>query len=191
MKSIKAIIISVLLFPCLSHASVFDFSYLFQGGYGDDRGLEPTLVKGHFSGERNGDYVKNISDIHISIQGREFSNNLISILYAPEIGNPWVYDQEGLVSFDASLNNFMFTDAGYLTQGTNTNYFLFINHAPTEFTLRQASNDNGGYSYGFDDNSYINTSWTLVERVPEPSTLILIFSGLLLLGIKRISKSRI
>ncbi len=185
MKGVNAIILSTLLFPAISQAAMFDFSYLFQEGYGDDRGIEPTLVKGYFSGERDGDYVKNISNIKVSIQGRPFSNNLISSLYAPDIGSPWVFDKEGQVSFNASLNNFKFVDNTYATEGTYTNYFLFTNHIDTGTILRQASNDNGGYSYGFDSDSQINLSWSLVERVPEPSTWILIISGLIFAGIRR------
>lgn len=190
MKYINAILLSALILPSISQAAIFDFSYLFQEGYGDNRGIEPTLVKGYLSGDKDGDYVKNISNIHMSIQGRPFSNNLTSILYAPGIGNPWVYNQEGLVSFDASLNNFMFFDGTYAAQGTQTNYFIFINHPGTGLIYRAASNDISGYSYGFDRDSQVNTSWSLVERVPEPSTLILIISGLMFAGIRRFTRPR-
>jgi len=188
MKYIKAILLSTLLYPCISHAAIFDFSYLFQAGYGDNRGIEPTLVTGSFFGEQDGNFVKNITGIEVSIQGRKYSDNLISVLYSVETGSPWDFNQEGAVSFDVTLNNFKFVDDSYATEGTYTNYFLIINY-PDGNSLRQADNSNGGYSYGFDSNSLSNDSWSLIEReVPEPSILILLASGLAITAVRRAKK---
>jgi len=188
MKYIKALFLSTLLYPCISQAAIFDFSYLFQEGYGDDRGIEATLVTGSFSGEQDANFVKNITDIEVFIQGRKFSNNLISVLYSVETGNPWDFNQEGAVSFDVTLNNFIFVDDTYATEGSYTNQFSITN-PPSGNSLRQASNDNGGYSYGFDNNSLLNDSWSLVEReVSEPSLPMLLLSGLGIMAIRRIRK---
>lgn len=188
MKFLKLFTLTFLLYPCLSQAAVFDFSYLFQEGYGDNRGIEATLVTGSFSGDREGDFVKNISDIKVEIQGRGFSNNLISILYSVNTGNPWDFTQEGAISFDVTLNNFMIVDNTYATKGTYSNYFYIVNY-PDGGSTRQASNDNGGVSYGFDNNPFLNNSWSLVERqAPEPSGLILLLSGLVFLTIYRFKK---
>lgn len=187
MKYIKAILLSTLLYPCISHAAIFDFSYLFQAGYGDDRGIEPTLVTGSFFGEQDGNFVKNITGIEVSIQGRKYSDNLISVLYSVETGSAWDFSQEGAVSFDVALNNFMFVNGTYATEGPS-NHFSIINY-PDGNSLRQADNSNGGYSYGFDNDSLSNDSWSLIEReVPEPSILILLASGLAITAIRRVKK---
>ncbi len=184
MKSVFTKILGVLLFvPAMSYAANFQFSYLFQSGYGDNRGIEPTKVTGTFVGVEDGLFVRNVSDIKINIQGREFSPNLVSALYAPVNGNPWDFTNEGLVSFDAMKNNFVFVDADYAVNGTYTNYLLFTNDQNTTL-LRQATNDNGGYSYGFDDDSWTNDSWKLVS-VAEPGSLVLLMIGVLMIRLRR------
>lgn len=188
MKYIKLLVLSILLYPCISQATVFDFSYLFQEGYGDNRGIEPTLVSGSFSGEQDGDFVRNITDIEVFIQGRKFSDNLISALFSEETGNPWDFNREGAVSFNVALNNFIFVDDSYATEGTITNYFYITNQSNGN-SLRQALNDNGGYSYGFESNSLLNDSWSLIVRkVPEPTILLLLLTGLAIIAIRRTNK---
>lgn len=183
MKSVLTKISGIFfLIPAMSYATNFQFSYLFQEGYGDDRGIEPTNLTGTFVGKEDGIYVRNVHDIKIKIQGKDFSSNLISALYAPETGSPWDFTNEGAVSFDAMKNNFIFVDADYALNGSYTNYFLFTNYQDNSL-LRQASNDNGGYAYGFDDDSWQNDSWTLTT-VPEPSSLSLIVLGLVILIIR-------
>lgn len=156
MLKLKHLLLPLAFTPLLAQATLFDFSYTFQSSYGDDRGIEATTVEGSFNGDADGLYVRNLSDITISIQGRDFSTPLTSILYSPTTGNPWDKSLEGDVSFDAALNNFMFVDADYINSGSFTNYFYMIHFG--DFTQRQASNDNGGYSYGFDDDSLLNSS---------------------------------
>jgi hypothetical protein len=183
MSKLKVLIISLLFSPMLSYATVFDFSYVFQAGYGDDRGISPTTITGSFNGDQEGNYVTNLSDIKIAIQGREFLPNLVSVLYSPATGTPWDFSQEGQVSFDVMQNNFMFVNAEYANGGSLTNYF-YITSDPA--IMRQASNDNGGYSYGFDDNTLSNQSWKLSAReVPEPSGLLLLALGLIAVVLKR------
>ena len=127
MLKLKCAILSLALIPLLAQATLFDFSYTFQSGYGDNRGVEPTLVQGSFIGEADGLYVKNLSDIKVTIQGRDFSNSLTSILYSPTSGNPWDTSSEGQISFDVNLNNFMFVDSDYASSGSYTNYFYITN----------------------------------------------------------------
>jgi hypothetical protein len=184
MTKLQSLLLTILFAPLLAHATIFDFSYEFQSGYGDNRGLEQTSVNGSFTGQQDGIFVTHISNINVSIQGRDFSNNLTSILFSPATGAPWDTSQEGAVSFDVALNNFMFTDSDYVSNGTSTNYFYIFNY--DNFTQRQASNDNGGYSYGFDIDSATNDSWKLSARsVPEPSSLLLLIIGLGLIPLLR------
>jgi|GEM_PF-1497672 len=183
MSKLKFLLISLLFSPMLSHATVFDFSYVFQAGYGDDRGISPTTITGSFNGEQEGNYVTHLSDIKVAIEGREFSQNLISVLYSPATGTPWDFSQEGQVSFDVMQNNFMFVNAEYASTGSFINYFYITSDPAIQ---RQASNDNSGYSYGFDDNSLNNQSWKLSAReVPEPSALLLLVLGLIPVVLKR------
>lgn len=189
MLKLKSALLSLAFAPLLAHATAFDFSYVFQSGYGDDRGIEATTVQGSFNGDIDGLFVKNLSDITVNIQCRDFSNPLISILYSPTTGNPWDTSTEGVVSFDATLNNFMFVDADYINTGSSTNYFSIIHFGG--LTQRQASNENNGYSYGFDDNSLLNSSWKLsVHEVPEPQIPLLLLGGLSIVGLRRLILSR-
>ena len=183
MLKLKCLVMSLLLTPLIAHATLFDFSYVFQAGYGDDRGISPTTITGSFNGEQKGNYVTNLSDIKVSIEGRDFSENLISVLYSPKTGGPWDFSQEGQVSFDVMQNNFMFVNSEYANNGPFINYFYITSDPATQ---RQASNDNGGYSYGFDDNSLSNQSWKLSAReVPEPSALLLLALGFIPVVLKR------
>jgi hypothetical protein len=186
MNSTFNVLLFTLLFtPLTSLAAVFDFSYVFQSGYGDNRGIGPTSVTGSFNGEQEGLYVTHLSNINVQIEGRDFSQNLISVFYSPTTGTPWDLSQEGTISFDLMLNNFQFVDAAYATSGTFTNYFYLVSDSNIQ---RQAFNNNGGHSYGFDNSSLTNQSWKLTAReVPEPSTLFLLAFGLIPLVLKRFS----
>lgn len=185
MKSLLKLSLTTLLsLPLISHAALFNFSYEFQNGYGDNRGLEPTKITGSFNGNQDGLFVRNLSNISVNIQGRDFSQPLSIFLYDPTTANggPFTSD-EGLISFDAMLNNFMIADSDYLTNGSFTNYFIFINYQ-NSYLDRSALNDNGGQSYGFDQDSFSNNSWRLTQ-VPEPASWLLMAGGLALFACRR------
>lgn len=188
MKSLLKLSLATLLsLPLISHAALFNFSYEFQAGYGDDRGIEPTLITGSFNGTQDGLFVKNISNIRANLQGREFAQPLIAIRYDPVIGDPFT-PEEGIFSFDVMLNNFMIIDDTYFTERYHTNEFSILNYQNMEWGFselsRVAINDNGGYSYGIDIDSSTNTSWRLT-LVPEPAGWLLMASGLALLPRRR------
>lgn len=183
MLRLKYLFLSLALTPLLAQATLFDFSYTFQSGYGDDRGIEATTVQGSFNGDADGLFVKNLTDIKVNIQGRDFSSPISSIATTE---NPWDTSIEGIVSFDINLNKFMFVDSDFLNTGSYTSYFYIRNISNT--TQRQASNDNGGYSYGFDDDSSLNSSWKLeVHEVPEPQLLLLLLGGIATISARRLT----
>lgn len=177
MKSLlrAALAASALLCIVNAQASVFSFSYTF----GDQQTITGTL-----NGDAAGDYVNNISNVHVFFDNTEFSGSLLSAGYDTTTGQ---FEGAGtaVVSTKAGLNNFIFADADPTGPAFANNYFYFLND-PSYGQEVFAVNYNLDAIPSALDNPAGN--WSLTEQavaVPEPSSIALTLGALGLLGLSR------
>ncbi|MES1195846.1 MAG: PEP-CTERM sorting domain-containing protein [Steroidobacter sp.] len=152
-------------------ASSFDFSYLFGDG---------TSLTGTLSGDLNGSLVTNISNVHVFLNGTEFSGGSLFAAAWNTTTHDWDNTIPAVVSTNAALNNFIFADADVPTDFGVSNYFYFVNDPASPGNQVFANNLNTG-DIALDDTP--NGSWSLTAvPTPIPAALPLLISGIGLLG---------
>lgn len=158
-----------------AHAETFNFSYSFADG---------QAITGSLSGNLKGDLVENISNLHISFGGVDFTGSLVGASWDDTAGN-WNSAAGAVLSTNAAKNNFIFGDADPQHDYNNiNNYFFFVNSkglGNTAFAL----NCNGDCAQSAFDEPTNNASWSLtaaVAPVPEPGTTAMLLGGLGLVG---------
>lgn len=178
MKSLlrAALAASTFLFVVNAHANVFSFSYTF-----DDK----QTITGTLNGDAAGDYVNNISNVHVFFNNTEFSGSLLSAGYDATTGQ---FEGAGtaVVSTKAGLNNFIFADADPTSTDVANNYFYFFND-PSYGQEVFAVNYNLAAIPSAIDHPAAGI-WSLTEQtadVPEPSSIALTLGALGLLGLSR------
>lgn len=166
---LKATALAAALAAGGAHASDFTFSYTFGDG---------SALTGSLSGDLNGAYVENVSNIHVSLNGNEFTG---APLFAAS-WNPSTLDWDSApakISTDASLNNFIFADSNVPADFGASNYLFFTNDA-TNGQAVFATNINTG-DIAYDSLAITGTSgtWSLQPAaVPLPAPALLFTSGL-------------
>jgi hypothetical protein len=159
----------LLISASLTHAAPFNFSYNFDNG---------TAVAGSLDGTRSGDYVTDVSNVSLTING----NSVGAV-------DVWGYDGELTydVSFDPGLNYFWFAEAGAWDVNTQTQTGgIWGNYG---FALDALdSNDDWvvDLAHGIPDTwTTMNDSWSL-NAVPDTgSTAALLGAGVFALAAAR------
>jgi len=168
---LKAAALVAALSSCAANASTFDFSYVF----GDGQSLNGSL-----SGDLNGAFITNISDVQVSFNGASFSSTPLFAAAWNTNTHAWDNTIPAIVSTNALLNNFMFADTNVPTDFGTSAYFYFVNDPASPGDQVLANNLNTG-DIALDDLP--NGSWSITAApVPLPAALPLLLSGLGLFG---------
>ncbi|GAA0857869.1 PEP-CTERM sorting domain-containing protein [Aliiglaciecola litoralis] len=184
MKSMTKIFAAlVALSPFMAQAGLFEFSYTFNNN-GDS-------VQGSFSGDQNGNLIENLSDIIVSVNDVELTAPLFDYrIECEDTGCFWV--SGGVVSFDGTLNNFVFMDdATFPATFDYTNYFLQVPEFVDEGIQAQTGMcfDNLSICNSEINDGNTGNSWQLTRvEVPEPMTLALLGFGLAGFGMAKRKK---
>jgi hypothetical protein len=151
-----------------AQAADFTFSYQFDAS---------SFITGTLSGDLDGLFVTNISNVHVSMNGTEFTGGSLFAAAWNTTTSSWDNTIGAKVSTDASLNNFIFADANVPTDFGVSNYFFMLNDSnPTFGHEAFATNLNTGDAA---DNTPITGSWSLqqVAAVPEPDSYAMLLAG--------------
>lgn len=154
-----------------ANATTYNFSYTFS---------DNSVLTGFLSGNLNGAFVDNISNVHVTFDGTDFTGGaLFHAAWNTSTGN---FDNAiaAVVSTNAALNNFVFADANVPTDKNFSNYFYFVNDPATLGHEAYAINGNTG-DVALDNPA--NASWTLTAAVPEPASAAMLLTGLGLIGV--------
>lgn len=173
LKASKRALLSFAALMAISNsvfAGLFEYSYHF----GDD-----TSVSGTLTGDVNVNYVENVNNVTLTFN----TTTLRQTFYSVGLYNlSWSGD--AIVSFDASLNNFLFTDAENYPSSTDYTAFFEIINIP-EYNLHRARAYSDSLAVNTSDRPIVSNHWRLTEitSVPEPSSLTLLSFALLIMGI--------
>lgn len=156
-----------------ANATTFDFSYTF-----DDN----TALTGTLQGDLSGSLITNVADVHVFLNGTEFSGAPLFASAWDPVAQNWDNTKAPVISTNAALNNFILADTNVPTDFGASNYFYFINDS-TNGSQVFANNVNTG-QIALD--SPANGTWSIAAApVPLPATLPLLISGLGLLVARR------
>lgn len=188
-----AAVIVMALCTFSAKAGVFDFSYTFGSG---------DVVSGSLSGTQNGNFVDNVSNVSVFFNGNPFIGN-------PNLYQPY-YALEGccflpgapVISFDANLNNFSFSDAPPNTpaanyfnmNGTDKDFWWTGDRSPLRYAMAWTGTVSVGDvtanspTYPGANGEFNAAKWSL-NAVPEPATLALMSLGMLGVVVSRRRKN--
>lgn len=173
MKLLKTGLLTVLaLASFAANAETFNFSYTFD---------DSSTLAGSLSGTLNGLFIDNITDIHVSLNGNEFSGSPLFAAAWNTTTNFYDNTIAPVVSTNASLNNFIFADANVPTDFGVSNYFYFVNDPASLGHEAFATNLNTG---DIAQDNPTNSSWSITAApVPEPDSYAMLLAGLGLVSV--------
>ncbi len=113
--------------PCLSllalgaalaaNATVFEYSYAINDGHG-----YTALISGGFTGNIDGNFVKDLSDVTVFINGHQIGGTIYTAGYDYSYGASF----PAMVSFDVSQNNFLFINSNVQANDWDSTGFFSI-----------------------------------------------------------------
>lgn len=172
-----ALTVTLALASLTAHADTYNFSYTFDGS--NTSTGDTVVLTGFLTGTLNGSFIENVSDVHVFLNGTEFS----SPLYAEGWNASGSPDSTvaPVISTDAALNNFIFADTDVSTDPDALNYFWFTSGQAFAVNFQQL--DAGNNALTAYDSGASNANWSLVAApVPEPGPYALLAAGLGLTG---------
>lgn len=175
-KLLKITALILALLPISSYAQTFNFSYQFGSG---------DLITGSLTGDLNGLYVDNISNVSVALNGTPFvgSPNLFHPLWNEAspgcCGGNWDSGTPAVVSTDGNLNSFMFVDTDVPTDTNFMNSFYYVNTSGGLHHI--AAYIKSPLANYFDSGADNASKWSLTP-VPEPETYAMMMMGLGLIG---------
>ena len=144
-------------------------------------------VSGTLTGDLDGDYVKNIGNITMFINGIKLGKTFYA--YGNDFDN--IYTNTSMLSANAALNNFSFLDTGNWQVDAFTTRFTFDGYADNDpFHYNHVSYAVNGSTTNSAFDRPMNPSWRLEiippgGEAPEPATLLLAGAALAGLGAAR------
>ena len=164
-----------------SHGDTFDFSYTFADNYYSSGFV--TEFSGSFQGIRNGIFVDNVTDVSLFFNGIPVNGPIYTATYNPILNR---YVNGALVSFDVTMNNFLFINSDYANNGNQvaTDY-AYADSFPASlpnltgpYTVAIGLNNPfGGLVETFDIPS-VQANWTLTDvssSVPDGGSTVAMF----------------
>lgn len=114
-------LLAALLSPLSANGALYKFTY----SYWDDQ-----KVSGYFRGEESGDFIVNITDIEVMVDGIAYNTPLYAHGFDP-VNVQWV-NLAPVMSSNANLLNFFIADSSdFPASQPNSNYFFVVNwHLP-------------------------------------------------------------
>jgi hypothetical protein len=151
--------------------TVFDFSYTFIDG---------QVLTGSLDGTLNGQFINNVSNVSVTFDGNTFTGNLFAGSYVAATDSFNFSPGAAIISTNASLNNFIFSDSNSpnAQDALANNIFYFVNgSSPGGFAVEAlGENSNTG---DIDQDTAAGGKWTIAAApVPLPAALPLLISGL-------------
>lgn len=175
MKLLKTLAFSaaLALTSFAANADTFNFSYTFD---------DTSVLTGSLTGVLNGLFINNVADIHVSLNGNEFTGAPLYAAAWDAANLAWDNSVAPVISTKASLNNFIIADANVPTDFGVSNYFFFTNDG-TNGAQVFANNLNTGDIALDNPSNANNTNWSITAApVPEPETYAMLLAGLGFLG---------
>jgi len=170
-----ALATSALLLSMQAHATEFLFSYTFA---------DQSTITGTLHGDAAGDYVNNISDLHVFFNNVALTGPLLAAGYDSLTGQ-FGAAGSAILSTNAALNNFVFADQDPTGAEVASNYFYFINDAVTGQEAFAVNYNLAEISSALDHPAQATWSLVAAAEVPEPSSIALMLGALGVLAVAR------
>lgn len=171
MKNIskKVLLASLFFASSMAQATVYNFTYTFGTA-----NYEPTSVKGSFEGDADGDIIRNLSNVSLTVNGFEVGPN-------PQIVG-YTFDTP-FASFSGTQNDFVFgvfVDNTYSGFGMTYAFDVGGPKAPPPYQLTVAYDPAGRWE-AYETTVY---AWNVeaASPAPEPQTYAMLLAGMGLIG---------
>ena len=156
----------------LSRGTTFNYQYNFVL---NDNRIYPVpellTVSGTLDGDLNGNFVDNVSNVTLFFNGSQTTGTIFSFEYAAGWSNV------PIVSFDASQNNFFFTNSDWANGDFSYDtYFSFVGGTPSPNSVSAESYFNPGSGHHLEGETYAPDRWSL-QAVPDNGVSALMLGG--------------